>query len=120
MDTAHLRRHLSGLMKSLEWLRTLPPEGPRYKLWLGDLVEFVRDAFGAESAQMAQIRVLLTGDLRPLPEQADEAARTRTYLARLDAFVGLLAGFERRLRDPIVLIDFGGNGADSGGRPPGS
>ncbi len=116
MDTAHLRRHLDELAKTLAWMRTLTPDGPRYKLWLGDLVEFTRDAFGSTSAQMAQIRAVLTGDLRPLPEEADETARTRTYLARLDAFDAILVDLERRLRDPIILVDFDADGAEP--RPP--
>lgn len=101
----HLRGQLNELRAALAWLRTLTPDGPRYKLWLGDLVEFVHAAFGPASAQMLQVREVLTGTPR-LPTDAGEQVQTLDYLARLDRFAAVLVGFERDLPGVITLIDF--------------
>jgi hypothetical protein len=103
-EASHLRHHLNELRGTLRWLRSLAPDGPRYKLWLGDLVEFTRVAFGADSPQAARVREVLVGRPR-LPADADEAARTRDYLDRLDAFRDVLDGFQHDIRDPIEFVD---------------
>ena len=110
LDIPHLRRHLQGLGNMLHFLRTLPPEGPRYKLWLGDLVQFVNDAFGPRSQQMAEVRAILTAGER-LPPDADETLRRQAYVARLDRFGRLLASFQRHLADPLPLIQIDTNGS---------
>jgi len=109
MDRHELRHRLNELSSTLRWLRTLTPNGVRYKLWLGDLVEFVGEAFGAESPQMARIRAILRESPR-VPADTDETERTRAYLARLDAFHDVLSDFARGLRDPLILIEPGENG----------
>ncbi len=104
MDSNHLRGHISDLRGRLRFLRTLTPDSDRYKLWLGDLVEFVNVAYGPRSAEMAYLRATLTGRARPSPEATD-AERVRLYLDRLDALGAVLDGYERAIRDPIVFLD---------------
>lgn len=103
-DAEHLRHHLNDLRSTLRWLRSLRPDGPRYKLWLGDLVEFTRAAFGPDSPQVGKVRSILTDRAR-LPDTAPEEARARHYLDRLDAFAALLAEFDRTLPRTITFID---------------
>lgn len=86
MDGAHARKHLDDLHATLQWLRTLTPDNPRYKVWLGDLVEFTRAAFGLDSAEMAAIRAAIPD---PLPA-ASIASPGHAYLARLDRFAAVL------------------------------
>lgn len=95
MDPHHARKHLDDLHGTLMWLRTLTPDNPRYKVWLGDLVEFTRLVFGLESPEMARIRATLTEP--PLSGDSD-ADPAHTYLARLDRFAAVL-------RDLGVSID---------------
>lgn len=112
MNAHHQRHKLNELRRELMSLRPLAPDGPRYKLWLGDLVEFVHAAFGPATPQMAQVRAILTGGARP-PADADEITRTRAYVARLDAFAALLDAFQRSIRDPIMLVDLRTDGSDA-------
>jgi hypothetical protein len=114
VDPDHLRHHLNELRSTLRWLRSLTPDGPRYKLWLGDLVEFTRVAFGVDSEEAARVRDVLLGRER-LPEDAEEAVRVRDYLARLDAFADALTAFESRLPHPVTFISI-----DPGPEPNGA
>jgi hypothetical protein len=93
-------------------MRTLTPDGPRYRLWLGDFVEFTRDTFGLESEQMARVRDLLTSSPRSDPA-AEEMSRVHHYLARLDRFEAIVNSFERALADPLPLLDDDGTESDS-------
>lgn len=106
MDTAHARRHLDELRSTLDWLRTLTPDSPRYKLWLGDMVEYTRVRFGLDSPQMAEVRAILTAAPR-FAAIDDEHARTHAYLDLLDRFAAVLRVYGRDLSDPLPLIDLG-------------
>jgi len=110
MDPQHARRHLDELHATAAWLRTATPDGPRYKLWLGDLVEFTRVAFGLDSPQMARVREVLTGSR--LPPDAGETDRVRDYLARLDRLTALIDDFARNFPDPLALVDPTTNGPE--------
>jgi len=68
------------------------PDGPGYKLWLGDVVEFARTVWGPGSAQLAGI----AGILRAPPAVGDEDGAFG-YLRRLQRLDDLLAGYEREL-----------------------
>ena len=114
VDPEHLRHHLNELRSTLRWLRSLTPDGPRYKLWLGDLVEFTRVAFGADSEEAQRVRDVLLGRER-VGEDTDEATRVRDYLSRLDAFAEALAAFESRLPPTVTFITI-----DPGPEPNGS
>lgn len=93
MDIDHIRHHLQDLGGRRYFLRTLKPDTDRYKLWLGDLVEFVNVAYGADSGEMAELRAVLTN--RPkLPADAAEDERVRDYVERLEALGTLLERFE--------------------------
>jgi hypothetical protein len=94
MDAAHLRHHLQDLAGRRYFLRSLKPDGERYKLWLGDLVEFVNVAYGPDSRQMSGLRGVLTTHPR-LPADAVEVERVRDYLDRLEALGDLLDRFEQ-------------------------
>jgi hypothetical protein len=94
MDAAHLRHHLQDLAGRRYFLRTLKPDGERYKLWLGDLVEFVNVAYGSDSSQMSDLRGVLTARPRLSPDATDDE-RVREYLDRLEALGDLLDRFER-------------------------
>lgn len=113
MDAAHLRHHLNELRSTLNWLRSLAPDGPRYKLWLGDLVEFTGVAFGRQSLEVERLRGVLANRAR-VPADADDADRRHDYLARLEALGALLRAFEAALPEVIPLIQIddraGGNG----------
>lgn len=104
MDAAHARKHVDELHATLTWLRTLTPDNPRYKLWLGDLVEFTRAVFGLESAEMARVRAVLIEAPRPA-QGSDETERTRAYLAVLDRFADVLTALGRALPQRLTLID---------------
>jgi hypothetical protein len=110
MDPRHARQHLEELRGAAVWLRSATPDSPRYKLWLGDLVEFVRVVFGLDSPQMAEMRGVIAG--HRLPAGADEDARLHDYLARLDRFINLIDGFVRRFPEPITLTEPSPNGQD--------
>lgn len=122
IDPGHLHHHLNELRSTLRWLRSLTPDGPRYKLWLGDMVEFTRAAFGVDSEEAARVRDVLVRRER-VPEDAEEAARVRDYLSRLDAFADVLASFESLLPHPVTFITLDpgpdANGASSPERPDG-
>lgn len=107
MDPAHARMHLDELRGRAVWLRALTPESPRYKLWLGDLVEFTRAVFGLDSPEMAAVREVLAA--RP-PSDADEATRVRDYVQRLDRLIALIDRFARRLATPLPLVEVPPNG----------
>jgi hypothetical protein len=94
MDDAHRRHHLKDLAGRRFFLRTLRPDGERYKLWLGDLVEFVNVAYGPDSPQMTEVQNALRAHPR-LPSAAPEDARVRDYLDRLETLGALLDRLER-------------------------
>ncbi|HEY8490563.1 MAG TPA: hypothetical protein VIO14_06185 [Dehalococcoidia bacterium] len=88
----HQQHHLRELRGRLAWVRGLVPESPRYRLWLGDLIEFVHAVYGQASPQMAA----LTDALQTFraPADAAEPVRRQAYLERLDAIERLLARWE--------------------------
>jgi hypothetical protein len=99
MDAAHLRHHLQDLANRRFFLRTLKPDTDRYKLWLGDLVEFVNVAYGPDSEEMASLRATLTGRPR-LAADATETERVHDYLERIDALAALLERYEHAIQSP--------------------
>jgi hypothetical protein len=99
MDAAHLRHHLQDLANRRFFLRTLKPDSDRYKLWLGDLVEFVNVAYGPDSEEMASVRATLTARTRPAAD-ATETERVRDYLERIDSLAALLERYERAIPSP--------------------
>jgi hypothetical protein len=92
MRDPHYRRHLEEIHGRIAWVRSLVPDSPRYRLWLGDLVEMVNAAYGVKSPQMESLSAVLQ-ELRTPPD-ADDDARQRTFLARLDAIDRLLTEWE--------------------------
>jgi len=108
MDTTHLRHHLRDLAGRRSFLRTLKPDTDRYKLWLGDVAEFVNVAYGPDSEEMVSLRATLTARSR-LPANAAEDERVRDYLERLDALGALLDRYERNVRDPITFVEPNGH-----------
>lgn len=104
MDATHLRGHLADLRGRIPFLRTLRPDSDRYKLWLGDLIEFVNVAYGPDSAALAEARTVLLQAGR-LPADAPDTAREQHYLARLAALDAFLAAREGEVRDPLVLVE---------------
>ena len=94
MDASHQLQHLRDLQGRLPFLRTLRPDTDRYKLWLGDLVEFVHVAYNPESAEMTRLRELLVAHgqhAAALPE----AERARAYVERLVDLTAYLEYLER-------------------------
>jgi hypothetical protein len=112
MDASHLRHHLHDLSERQRFLRTLRPDSDRYKLWLGDLVEFVNVAFGADSPELASLRAALTNRPR-LPAEATDAERQREYLHRLEALAAVIESCERAADGP-TSADGSTNGAGDG------
>ena len=108
MDARHLRQHLKDLSGRQHFLRTLRPDSDRYKLWLGDLVEFVNVAYGPDSPEMTELRAVVTGRVR-LPAEATDAERERAYLERLDQLAAVLDRYERNVRDPIIFVEPNGH-----------
>ncbi len=104
MDSRHLRHLLQDLIDRRHFLRTLRPDTDRYKLWLGDLVEVVNDAYGPDSAELRELRGLLAGRPRPGRDAADEE-RERDYVARLDALGDFLERLRRAVREPIIFVE---------------
>ncbi len=103
MDARHARQHLDELHGAAVWLRSSAPEHPRYRLWLGDLIEFTRAAFGLESSEMAEVRAAIIADPR-LPPDAPESARVQAHLARLDRFIALIDRFASNFPDDLPLV----------------
>jgi hypothetical protein len=89
MDATHLRRHLQDLSGRRYFLRTLQPDTDRYKLWLGDLVEFVNVAYGPGSPELTDLRDLLTRYRRAAADSSS-ADRSQEYLERLEALGAFL------------------------------
>jgi hypothetical protein len=112
MDPSHLRHHLRDLSERQRFLRTLRPDSDRYKLWLGDLVEFVNVAYGADSPELASLRAVLT-DRPRLSAEATEAERQREYLQRLEALAAVIDSCERATDGPTGA-DGSKNGAGDG------
>lgn len=104
MDATHLRHHLGDLRGRLPFLRTLLPDSDRYKLWLGDLIEFVNVAYSAESAALGEVRAILLRHGR-LAADVPDAERARRYLERLADLDAFLAAREDEVRDPLVVVD---------------
>ncbi|MGH2584213.1 MAG: hypothetical protein ACRDJE_04805 [Dehalococcoidia bacterium] len=98
MDSRHLHQHLRELIEREPFLRSLRPDTERYKLWLGDIVELVNVVYGADSAEMSELRAAIGGRVR-LPAEATEAERQRDYVERIDMLVAVLRGYERNARD---------------------
>lgn len=94
MEAAHRQQHLSDLRDRHRFLRTLTPDSDRYKLWLGDVVEFVNVAYGPESAEMGRLRALLVHRPRIAPD-APHMERERAYLDHVDTLHALLADLSR-------------------------
>lgn len=112
MDASHLRHHLHELAERQRFLRTMRPDSDRYKLWLGDLVEFVNAAYGPDSPELASLRAVLTGRAR-LPAAATDAERQREYLRRLEALAAVIEGYEQAAHGP-TLADGPKNGSGDG------
>ena len=99
VDPLHARQHIAELRQTLDWLRPLPPAGPRYKVWLGDLIEVARAVFGPESVELPEPRAVLARHGR-----LDPSSDPLAYLALLDDFALMLDGWLARLPEPIPLI----------------
>ncbi len=103
-DPRHLRDHLAELRGRIAFLRTMQPDSPSYKLWLGDVVELVNVQWGVESVQMAELRAALgRGGRHPEAESNEE--RTAQYLARLNDLEAVLYSFERAAGAPITFFE---------------
>jgi len=96
MEVDHARQHLNELSGTLRWLRTLTPGNPRYKVWLGDFVEFTRVVFGLDSPEMAEIRAALAAPATP-PGAVNTVDAGRLYLERLDRFTKLMRAMDAAL-----------------------
>jgi hypothetical protein len=79
------------LRAGVESLRPLRPDGPRYKLWLGDVVELVQTIWGPGSLQLSEVAAAVRGPVAP-----DDAAALR-YLKRLQRLDRVLEDLERQL-----------------------
>ena len=108
MEPRHLRAHLLELAGRREFLRSLAPDTDRYKLWLGDLFEFVNVAYGPDSEELRELRGALTGRPRLSPD-APEEERAQEYRERLEALGGTLERFARRIPEPIVFLESDGD-----------
>ncbi len=104
MDARHARQHLDELHGAAVWLRSSAPEHPRYRLWLGDLIEFTRAAYGLESAEMTAVRDVLRAEPRPRAD-APEGVRVQAHLARLNRFIALIDRFAAALPEEIPLTE---------------
>ncbi|MFN8559276.1 MAG: hypothetical protein U0531_18710 [Dehalococcoidia bacterium] len=85
MTMSHARAQLDDLIRTVARIRTLTLDGPRYKLWLGDVVEFVHGNTLVRRRRRWRSSRPSGGAARPLPRDAAEAERTHRYLSRLDA-----------------------------------
>ena len=108
MDPRHLRAHLLELAGRREFLRSLAPDTDRYKLWLGDVFEFVNLAYGPDSAELRELRDALIGRARP-PADASEEERAGEYRERLEGLSGTLERLARRIPEPIVFFESDGD-----------
>jgi hypothetical protein len=106
MDPGHRRHHLHDLRGRQHFLRTLTPDSDRYKLWLGDLVEFVNVAYGPDSAEMARLRDILVSRARLSPEATD-ADRERAYVERLVELSALLEDLDRAIPSDVAFHESG-------------
>jgi hypothetical protein len=102
MDFAHRRQHLRDLRGRLHFLRTLTPDSKRYKLWLGDMIEFVHVAYGVESPELAEVRAIVTRYARP---PLTESERAIHYTERLNALDAFLQARERANPEPITFFE---------------
>lgn len=92
MEPRHALQHVRELRSRIGFLRPMRPDGPTYKLWLGDVVEAANAIWGAGSPETARI----ADALRANPaREGDEAGRR--YLRRLESLDEVLAEYERQL-----------------------
>jgi hypothetical protein len=87
IDRGHALQHLHELRAHIAFLRPMQAGSPAYKLWLGDLVEFVQALWGPGSPQLAQIADQLRG--------GSVESGSLTYLRRLQGLDRLLEEYER-------------------------
>lgn len=104
MNFSHVRHYLNDLQERLPFIRSLAPDSDHYKLWLGDLIEFVNVAYGARSEEMTRLRSFLVAHARP-PADASSEERARLYQERLDGIAALLEEYTRSYRDPRIFLD---------------
>ncbi len=114
VDPRQLRGQIEALRKQVPFLLALLPDGPRYKLWLGDVVELAQATWGMGSPRLAQVRAVLTRAGRLGPEETEDERR-EAYLRRLNDLDTVLAAWERALLEPVTLIDLD---PDGGPRTP--
>lgn len=98
MEPAHRLHHLRDLTDRQRFVRTLTPDSDRYKLWLGDVVEFLNVGYGADSAEMVRLREALVSRPRVAPD-APHGERERAYLDQVDAITALLGDLIRQATD---------------------
>jgi hypothetical protein len=96
VEPTHRRRHLEDLHGRYWFLRALQPDSDRYRVWLGDLTEFVNVAYGADSDEMTRLRSVMIARGRPARDATAEE-RARAYVERLDALAGLLAALQAEI-----------------------
>lgn len=89
MDRAHALLHLRELRSRVALLRPMRADGPSYKLWLGDVVEFANTVWGAGSDEVSRIAAVLREELAGAGEMSE-----RRYLRRLERLDGVLAEIE--------------------------
>lgn len=89
MDPSHRLHHLRDLTDRQRFVRTLTPDSDRFKLWLGDVVEFLNVGYGPDSTELARLRETLISRPQVAPD-ASHGERERAYLDRVDAITTLL------------------------------
>jgi hypothetical protein len=104
MDPRHLRSHLEDLCGRTAFLRTMLPDNPSYRLWLGDVIELVNVQWGVQSLQMLQLRAAI-GRRGRHPEGETPAARTTAYLRRLDDVDAVLESYVCAIGEPETFFE---------------
>lgn len=100
MDASHARRHLADLQQRIVFLRSLTPDSPSYKLWLGDVVELINAVWGPQSTQMAGMAQALRPQSPATSGRSVPEASELAYVRRLNALDALLSAYGSDLDQP--------------------
>ena len=96
MEPDPLRHQLAALRQRVAFLRALAPDGPAYKLWLGDVIELVNTKWGVGSTAMQGISEILRRREQERSSQSDASAQA-AYLERLRSMELILERYEKTL-----------------------
>jgi len=104
MNARQLKSQVEEMRDRVAFLRSLLPDNPSYKLWLGDVVELVNLQWGLQSREMKLLRsAVARGGRQPMAESPEE--QRSAYIGRLDDLEAVLESYLRNIGEPVTFFD---------------